>query len=325
MPVIMYREAIRDALAEEMRRDPRVFVMGEDIGVYGGVFAATRGLLREFGEDRVRDTPISEAALVGLGIGAALLGMRPVVELMYADFTAHAMDAIVNNAAKLHFMSGGQLQIPLTIRTPLGGGTGYAAQHSQCPENWFTHIPGLKVVTAATPADARGLLKAAIRDPNPVLFFEHKHIYTMRGPMPVEQEPIPLGVAEVKREGTDVTVVAWSMTLLDSLAAAARVAEEDGLQAEVIDPRTLQPLDLEAILKSVGKTKRLVVAHEAVRFAGFGGEIASLVTENLWGELARPVVRVGAKFAPIAFNERLEYYVIPTVDDIVAAIREAAA
>jgi pyruvate dehydrogenase E1 component beta subunit len=321
---IVYAQAVRTALLEEMRRDPTVIIMGEDVGVYGGVFGVTKGLMREFGEDRVRDTPIVEAALVGMAAGAAMVGLRPVVELMYADFTATAMDAIVNSVAKFHYMSGGQLRIPLVVRAPAGGGVGYAAQHSQSPEAWFAHVPGLKVVMPATPADARGLLKSAIRDPNPVIFFEHKDLYTRSGPVPAEETLVPIGEADVKREGTDVTVVSWSKTLWDVLEAAETL-ESEGVSVEVVDARALQPLDMETIVDSARKTGRLVVAHEATRFGGLGAEIAATVCDRCPGELKAPPVRVGGKFAPVAFAESMEFFVLPSKDDIIGAVRQVAA
>jgi len=317
---VVVAQAVRTALLEEMRRDQRVFIMGEDIGVYGGVYGVTKGFLQEFGEERVRDTPISEAALVAMTIGAAMVGMRPVVEIMYSDFTATAMDAIVNNAAKWRYMSGGQFELPLVIRTPAGGGVGYGAQHSQCPEAWFAHVPGLKVIMPATPADMRGLLKSAIRDPNPVLFLEHKAMYDFKGPMAAEEYLTPIGVADIKREGSDVTLVSWSKTLWDSLEAAERLAAE-GISVEVVDPRTIQPLDSEAIIDSVRKTGRLVVAHEAVWFGGFGGEIVAQITATCFRDLKAAPARVGAKFVPQPFSPPLEQYVLPSIDDIVAAVK----
>lgn len=318
---IVWAQAIRTALLEEMRRDERVILMGEDIGVYGGVYGATRGLMRIFGEDRVRDTPISEAAIVGMAVGAAMTGLRPVPEIMYMDFTSQAADAIVNHAAKFRYMSGGQLTVPLVVRTPAGGRVGYAAQHSQCLEAWYTHIPGLKVVMPSTPTDARGLLKSAIRDDNPVIFIEHKAMYTtIRGPVPVEETLAPLGVAEVKREGRDVTLVAWSLNLYLALAASEALAKE-GIEVEVIDPRTLQPLDMDTIMTSVAKTGHLVVTHEAVQFSGFGAEIVARVCEQGLDLLKRPPVRVGARFAPIPFSEPLESFVLPGPADIAAAVR----
>jgi len=319
---IVFAQAVRTALLEEMRRDERVILMGEDIGVYGGVYGTTRGLMNIFGEERVRDTPISEAGIVGLAIGAALAGLRPVAEIMYCDFMTQASDMFVNNAAKLRYMSGGQIAVPLVVRTPAGGGTGNAAQHSQCLEAWFAHVPGIKVVMPSTPADARGLLKAAIRADDPVLFIEHKAMYKLHGLVPAEEQVIPLGVADVKRSGTDVTVISWSKTLLDCLQAAEELAKE-GIEAEVVDPRTLQPLDIDTIIASVSKTGRLVVAHEAVCFGGFGGEIVAQVAERLHGRLKSAPLRVGAKFAPLPFSEPLERYVLPQVSDIVAAVKQS--
>ena len=320
---IVFAQAIITALAEEMRRDPNVIVYGEDVGVYGGVYGATRGLQKEFGETRVLDTPISEIGITGLATGAAMLGMRPVAEIMYDDFLTQASDQLVNNAAKFRYMSGGQMAIPLVIRTPAGGGTGNAAQHSQNLEAWVCHIPGLKVVMPSTPADARGLMKSAIRDNNPVVFIEHKKLYRIRGPVPVEETLIPLGVADIKREGTDVTLVSWSYTVHQCLEAAERLAQEGGIAVEVVDPRTLQPLDIEAIMRSVDKTGRLVIAHEAVTFGGFGAEIAAQVTERAFDSLKHHVVRCGARFTPQPFSEPEETFVLPQVDDIIEAVKQA--
>lgn len=312
--------ALNTALREEMRRDETVIVMGEDIGVYGGVYGVTIGLQREFGPDRVRDTPISEMAIAGMALGAALGGLRPVAEIMYCDFLAHAADAIVNNAAKWRYMSGGQYALPLVVRSPAGGGGGTAAQHSQSLEAWFTHIPGLKVVMPSVPRDARGLLKAAIRDDNPVVFIEHKHHYTYKGEVPAEEEIIPLGVADVKRAGTDLTVVSWSRHLTLCLEAAEILAAE-GISLEVVDPRTLQPLDLATICQSVAKTGRLAVVHEAVLFGGFGGEIVAQVVQECWGDLKQPPLRIGAPFCPIPYSEPMESFVIPQVTTIVDRLR----
>jgi len=317
---ITFAQAIRTALREEMKRDERVILFGEDVGYYGGVYGATVGLQKEFGEDRVRDTPISEMAIAGVAVGAALAGYRPVAEIMYEDFLAHASDAIVNNAAKWRYMSGGQFRLPIVFRSPGGGGAGYAAQHSQSLEAWFTHIPGLKVVAPGLPRDARGLLKAAIRDDNPVVFLEHKAHYTFKGDVPTAEEVIPLGVADVKREGKDVTLVSWAKTLTFALEAAEKLAEE-GIRTEVVDPRTLQPLDIDAILQSVGKTGHLVVAHEAVEFGGFGAEIVAQVCERALDALKRPPVRIGAPFVPIPYSEPMELFVIPQVADIVAGVK----
>lgn len=318
---IVFAQAIITALAEEMRRDERVIVYGEDVAEYGGVYGATRGLFKEFGEKRVLDTPISEIAITGLAIGAAMLGMRPVAEIMYNDFLTQASDQLVNNAAKFRYMSGGQLAIPIVIRTPAGGGTGNAAQHSQCLEAWMCHIPGLKVVMPSTPADARGLLKTSIRDENPVVFIEHKKLYRMRGTVPVEESLIPLGSADIKRPGKDVTLVSWSYTIHLCLEAAEKLAQE-GIDVEIVDPRTLQPLDIETVMESVAKTGRLVIVHEAVTFAGFGAEIASQVSERAFGSLKHHVVRLGARFTPQPYSEPLETFVLPQVDDIITAVKK---
>jgi len=317
---ITFAQAIRTAIREEMKRDARVILFGEDVGYYGGVYGATVGLQKEFGEDRVRDTPISEMAIAGVAVGAALAGYRPIAEIMYCDFLAHASDAIVNNAAKWRYMTGGQFTLPIVFRSPGGGGAGYAAQHSQSLEAWFTHIPGLKVIAPGLPRDARGLLKAAIRDENPVVFLEHKAHYGFKGDVPAEEEVIPIGVADVKREGQDVTLVSWSKTLTFALEAAETLARE-GIDVEVIDPRTLQPLDIDTILGSVRKTGRLVIAHEAVQFGGFGAEIAAQVAEQAWDALKRPPLRIGAPFVPLPYSEPMERFVIPQVEDIVAGVR----
>jgi len=317
---ITYAEAIAEALGTEMRLDPRVFVMGEDVGAFGGLFGGTKGLLAEFGPERVRDTPISEAALIGAGVGAAITGMRPMVEIQFVDFTACAMDQIVNQAAKIRFMLGGKAQVPLVIRTPYGTGLKLASQHSQSLEAWFAHVPGLLVAMPATPADAKGLLVTALRDPNPVMVLEHKLLYPTRGPVPEEQYGIPFGQADVKRPGSDATIVATGLMVSKSLAAADRLAAE-GVEAEVLDPRTLVPLDKAAIIESVKKTGRLVVVHEAVKRGGFGGEIASLIAEEAFDYLDAPIKRVAGRNVPIAFNEVLEKKAVPDVEDIVAAVK----
>ncbi len=317
---ITYAEAIAEALRLEMRLDPRVFVMGEDVGAFGGLFGGTKGLLEEFGPDRVRDTPISEAALIGAGVGAALTGMRPMVEIQFVDFTACAMDQIVNQAAKIRFMLGGKANVPLVIRTPYGTGLKLASQHSQSLEAWFVHTPGLLVAMPSTPADAKGLLVAALRDPNPVIFLEHKLLYPTRGPVPEEQYTIPFGQADIRRPGKDVSIVATGLMVSKALAAAEALAAE-GIEAEVVDPRTLVPLDKAAIFGSVKKTGRLVVVHEAVKRGGFGGEIAGIVAEEAFDHLDAPIKRVAGRNVPIAFNELLERKAIPDVEEIVAAVR----
>jgi acetoin:2,6-dichlorophenolindophenol oxidoreductase subunit beta len=317
---LSYREAVRDALSQAMRRDEDVFVMGEDIAEMGGSMGVTQGMLDEFGPERIRNTPISEMAIVGAGIGAAMQGMRPVVEVMYEDFLTLAMEQIVNQAAKHRSMSGGQVKVPLTIRTQGGAGWSPGAQHAQQLESWFVHVPGLKVVFASTPADVRGLLWSSIYDDNPVIFFEHRTLYGIKEEVPDELEPIPLGEARVHREGEDVTVVATGRLVHESLAAA-KEAEEEGISVEVVDPRTLLPLDEGALIDSVKKTNRCVVAHEAVMRMGFGAEVAAVVQHGAFDFLDAPVERVGAKFAPIPFAPVMEEYVVPHAKDVLEAIR----
>ncbi len=322
----MIREAINEALAEEMEADERVFLLGQDIlDPWGGTFRVTEGLSTRFGTERVRETPIAEAAIVGCAIGAAMVGMRPVAEIMFSDFTAGAMDQIVNQAAKLRYMTGGQVSIPLVIRTASGAGRASAAQHSQSLEALFTHIPGLKVVMPATASDAKGLLKAAIRDPDPVIVLEHKMTYTTRGPVPDGDHVIPLGVADVKRPGRDLTLIATSRQVLRALDAAERVAIEDSFDVEVIDPRTLFPLDEATILASIRKTHRVLVVHEAAGRNGWGAEMVATIVDQAFDELDAPIVRVTAPNTPIPFAPALEESVIPDVDDIVAGIRAALA
>lgn len=319
MPETTYREAIRDSMSEAMRRDDDVFIMGEDIAEMGGSMGVTQGMLEEFGPDRVRNTPISEMAIVGAGIGAAIQGMRPIVEIMYQDFTTLAMEQLVSQAAKHRYMSGGQLSVPLTVRTQGGAGWSPGAQHAQQLEAWFVHVPGLKVVFPSTPADAQGLLWSAIYDENPVMFFEHRTLYPIKGEVPDEIEPIELGKARVHREGEDVTVVATGRLVHESLAAADE-AEGRGISVEVIDPRTLQPFDEEAVVASVNKTSRCVVAHEAVVRMGWGAELAAVVQEKCFDYLDAPVERIGAKFTPIPFAPVMEEFVIPHKADVLEAI-----
>jgi pyruvate dehydrogenase E1 component beta subunit len=319
MPELSYREAVRDALAAAMRQDDDVFIMGEDIAEMGGSMGVTQGLVQEFGPERVRNTPISEMAIVGAGIGAAMQGMRPVVEIMYEDFLTLSLEQIVNQAAKHRYMSGGQVKVPLTIRTQGGAGWSPGAQHAQQLEAWLVHIPGLKVVFASTPEDVRGLLWSSIYDDNPVVFFEHRTLYGVKGEVPEELEPIPLGQARTMREGEDVTVVATGRLAHEAIAAAAE-AEKDGVSVEVIDPRTLQPLDEDAIIASVKKTNRCVVAHEAVTRMGFGAEIAAVVQYQAFDWLDAPIERVGAKFAPLPFAPVMEQFVVPHAEDVLAAI-----
>ena len=314
------REAIREALAEELRRDPAVFIMGEDVGRAGGVFNVTQGLQTEFGRDRVRDTPISEEAIAGMGVGAAMTGMRPVVEIMFSDLTTLAMDQIVNQAAKMHYMTGGQATVPLVIRTTIGTGRGAAAQHSQSLHAWTAHIPGLKVVLPSTPYDAKGLLKSAIRDDNPVMFYEHKMRYGEKGPVPESDYTIPLGVADVKREGRDVTLVATSAMVLVALRAAESLADE-GFSAEVVDPRTLKPLDKGTILESVKKTGRAVIIDEGHLSYGVTAEIASIVADEGFDWLDAPVKRFGAEDVPVPMAPGLEAATIPNAEQVVATVR----
>ena len=313
-------EALNEAMYAEMTRDERVFVMGEDVSLIGGIFGVTRGLREKFGEERVRDTPISEAGFLGAGVGAAIAGLRPIVEIQIWDFIAVTMDQVVNQAAKFRYMLGGGPTVPLVIRGPQGGGIRLAAQHSQSLEAWFAHVPGLVVVAPSTPYDAKGLLTSAIRDDNPVIFLEHKALYAVKGPVPTEPYAIPLGKADIKREGTDVTVIATQAMVARALAAAAEL-EKDGLSVEVIDPRTLVPLDEATLLASVRKTHRLVIAHEAVKRGGFGAELAALVAEKAIDDLDAPVVRVGARAVPMPYNDALERATIPSQADITAAIR----
>ncbi len=319
MPEISYREAVRDALSAAMRADDDVFVMGEDIAEMGGSMGVTQGMLDEFGPERVRNTPISEMAIVGTGIGAAMQGMRPVVEIMYEDFLTLSMEQLVNQAAKHRYMSGGQLKVPLTIRTQGGAGWSPGAQHAQQLEAWFVHVPGLKVVFASTPGDVRGLLTSAIYDDNPVIFFEHRTLYGIKEDMPAEIEPIPIGEARIHREGEDVTVIATGRMVHESLKAAAQ-AEEEGISVEVVDPRTLQPLDDKLLVASVKKTNRCVTAHEAITRGGFGAELAAVIQYQAFDYLDAPIERVGSKFAPLAFAPVMEQYVVPHDSDVLAAI-----
>ena len=322
MKEVRYIRAITDALMEEMARDDKVFVIGEDVALPGGSFSATRGLLEAFGAKRVKDTPISESAIVGLALGAATQGLRPVVEIMFMDFLPLCMDQIVNQVAKTSYMFGGQYQVPLVIRTPCGGGLNAGPQHSQCLESWFAHIPGLKVVMPATPYDVKGLLKAAIRDDNPVLFVENKALYGLQGEIPEEDYLVPIGKADVKKPGKDITVVATSRMVHQSLEAA-RTLSEEGIEVEVIDLRTISPLDKETIFQSVEKTSRLVVAHEAVKAFGVGAEIAAMVAEEMIDCLDAPILRVGAPFTPVPFN--LESFYLPNAEDVIKAVKKALA
>jgi pyruvate/2-oxoglutarate/acetoin dehydrogenase E1 component len=320
MPEISYREAVRDALSAAMRADDDVFIMGEDIAEMGGSMGVTQGMLAEFGPERVRNTPISEMAIVGAGIGAALQGMRPVVEIMYEDFLTLSMEQLVNQAAKHRYMSGGQLKVPLTIRTQGGAGWSPGAQHAQQLESWFVHVPGLKVVFASTPSDVRGLLTSAIYDDNPVIVFEHRTLYGLKEDVSEEIEPIPIGQARVHREGDDVTVIATGRLLHESLKAAED-AEAEGISVEVIDPRTLQPLDTKTLVASIKKTNRVVTAHEAIVRGGFGSELAAVLQYEAFDWLDAPIERVGSKFAPLAFAPVMEQYVVPHAADVLEAVK----
>jgi pyruvate/2-oxoglutarate/acetoin dehydrogenase E1 component len=320
MREISYRQAVQEALREEMQRDESVFLLGEDIAEFGGSYKVTAGLLQEFGPERVRNTPISEAAIVGAALGSALVGMRPVAELMYIDFCAIAMDQIVNQVAKVRYMFGGKAKASLVIRTQGGAGRSSAAQHAQSLEAWFVHIPGLRVVQPSTPYDAKGLLKTAIRDDNPVMFIEHKLLYPVQGPVPEEEYLIPFGQADIKRAGSDVTVVATSRMVHRALAAAEKLAP-DGIDVEVIDPRTLNPLDEETLFTSVRKTQRLVIVHEAYERGGIGAEIAALVASKALDSLDAPIERVASLNTPMPFNPKLEDYVVPNEARIIAGIK----
>ena len=315
-----YLQALNEALRQEMERDENVFIIGEDVGQFGGCFGVTQGLFDTFGEARVMDTPITESVIVGAAAGAAASGLRPVAELMFVDFIGVALDQLFNQAAKMRFMFGGKATVPMVLRMPQGAGIGAAAQHSQSLEAWFMHIPGIKVMIPSTPYDAKGMLISAIRDDNPVVFLEHKMLYGVAGEVPEESYTIEFGKADVKREGTDVTVVATSLMVHTALAAAEAL-EKDGISVEVVDPRCLQPLDAETIIASVQKTHALVVAHEAVGFAGPGAEIAAMVAGEALDYLDAPIKRVGAPFAPVPFSPPLEQAYIPGVDDIVAAVK----
>jgi len=317
---VTYREAVVRALDEEMARDENVIFFGEDVGKAGGVFKVTPGLWEKYGDERVRDTPISEAAIVGAGIGAAITGMRPVIELMFADFAAVTLDQIVNQAAKMRYLSGGQITVPLTIRAAQGGGAGFGAQHSQCCETWFMHAPGLKVVVPSTPADALGLLKTAVRDDNPVIFLEHKGQYAEKGDVPEGEHLVPFGVANVVRQGSDVTIVAVQRMLGVAMKAAHEL-DKEGVSCEVIDPRTLVPLDIDTIATSVKKTGRLITVEEAVHAGGWGAEVVSQIADETIWYLESPIVRLTLKSGMIPFSGPLEEYITPSKDDVIAAVR----
>jgi pyruvate dehydrogenase E1 component beta subunit len=320
MRTITFSQAINEALAQEMERDPNVYLTGEDVGQFGGCFGVTVGLHEKFGDERVRDTPITESAIIGSSVGAAAAGLRPVAELMFVDFIGVALDQLYNQAAKMKYMFGGKAKLPLVLRTTCGAGMAAAAQHSQCLEAWFMHMPGVKVVVPSTPYDAKGLLIESIRDDNPVVYIEHKMLYGVEGEVPEEPYTIPLGLADVKREGTDVTIVATMMMVHKALSAAEKLAEE-GVSVEVIDPRSLTPLDTQTIVDSVKKTSRLIVVHEAVGHAGPGAEIAAVVADEAFDYLDAPVKRITAPFTPVPFSPPLEQAFIPSEEKIIDAVR----
>ena len=321
MAEIMYREALNRAIAEEMRRDPLVFVMGEGIAQRGGSYKVTEGLLNEFGAGRVIDTPPSEATITGAGVGAALAGTRPIVQMLFVDFTCLAMDQIINQAAKYEFMSGGQGKVPMVLETQGGAGNGLAGQHSQSLEALFYHVPGLKLVMPSAPYDAKGLLKAAIRDDDPVIFIEHKQLYMTKGEVPEEDYIVPLGQADIKRSGDDITLITYSYMTLKCLEAAEAL-EREGISVEVLDLRTLTPLDKEAILKSVKKTGRAIIVHEAVKRGGIGGDIAAIIMEEAYDDLDAPVKRICGKNTTIPYNLLLEKVCVPTVEEIIEGVLE---
>ena len=322
---ITYLEAVREAMVQEMRTDKEVFLIGEDIGTYGGAFGVSKGMLEEFGPERIRDTPISEAAIAGAATGAALMGMRPIFEVMFMDFLTLSMNQLVNQAAKMRFMFGGKCSIPMVIRAPSGSGTGAAAQHSQSTEAWFVNVPGIKVLAPSSPHDAKGMLIAAIRDNNPVLFMEHKLLYRLKGPVPEESYSIPLQSAEVKRQGTDLTIVAYSIMVPRALEAAEKLSAEEGIEVEVVDVRCLKPLDTETIIRSVSKTGRVLIAHEAPITGGFGGELAAVIAgSEAFDFLDAPIRRLAGRNIPIPYNRNLERAAVPQVEDIVVAARALA-
>ena len=321
MPQITYRKAISQALRETLHRDDRAFIMGEDIGGYGGAYAVTRGFLAEFGSDRIKDTPISESVIVGAGIGAAMGGVRPIVEIMTINFSLLAMDQIVNNAAKLRYMSGGQITVPLVIRTVTGGGNQLAASHSQSLEGWFAHVPGLKVVAPATPYDAKGLFKTAIEDPNPVMYVEHSLLYGFKSEVPEEEYKIPFGMADVKREGKDVTIVGYSRMVHVALRAAEKLAEE-GIEAEVVDLRSLRPMDTDTVVNSVKKTNRAVVVEEGWKPLGVGAEVCAQVYEKAMEYLDAPIQRVASADSPLPYSRSLELAAIPNENKVIEAVNQ---
>ena len=319
---ITYLEAVREALTQAMRKDERVFLIGEDVGVYGGAFGVSAGMVEEFGDGRIIDTPISEAGIAGACVGAAVAGMRPVGEIQFMDFITLSMEQLVLQAAKIRFMFGGKATVPMVLRTPAGAGTGAAAQHSESLENWFVHVPGLKVVMPSTPYDAKGLLLASIEDPNPVIFVEHKLLYKTKGPVPEEMYTIPLGVPNVVREGKHLTIIATSIMVVRAMEAAEELAKE-GIEVEIVDPRTLNPLDDSLIVQSVIKTGKAMIVHEAVKTSGYGAELAARIAESeAFDYLDAPIKRLAGLDIPIPYNRTLEYHTVPQVENIVAEARK---
>lgn len=322
MRELTYKEALHEALDQVMAKDERVFLIGEDIGVYGGAFGISGNLQEKYGKDRVIDTPISEAGIAGACVGAALTGMRPVGEIMFSDFVVLSMEQLVLQAAKVRFMFGGKATVPMVMRLPGGSGTGASGQHSGSYENWFVHVPGMKVVMPSTPYDAKGLLLASIEDPNPVMFFEHKLLYRTKGPVPEEMYTIPLGKSKVVREGKDATIIATSVMVMRALEAADKLAQE-GIEVEIIDPRTISPLDMEPIERSIIKTGKAMIVHEAVKTGGFGGEVAARITESeAFAYLDAPIRRLAGLDMPIPYNRTLEYHAVPQVENIVEEARK---
>lgn len=320
MRKITYAEGIREGMRIKMQEDPNVFILGEDVGAFGGCFGVTTGLFKEFGEKRVKDTPISEGVIIGAAVGAAATGLRPIAELMFVDFLTVGMDQLVNQAAKMRYMFGGKISVPMVVRLPAGGGVRAAAQHSQSLEAWVTHIPGLKVVYPSNPQDAMGLMLTAIEDDNPVMYLEHKALYAVKGEVEDKVEPIPFGKAKVKREGRDVTVITYGKQVYDTLHASEALSKE-GIDVEVIDLRSLYPFDKDTIFKSVAKTNRVLIVTEENKRGGFGGEISATIAEECFDELDAPVVRIGALNTPIPFSPELEDYVLPSAKDIIHGIK----
>jgi acetoin:2,6-dichlorophenolindophenol oxidoreductase subunit beta len=322
MREISYMEALREAMRQSMEKDERVFLIGEDIGIYGGAFGVSAGLLDQFGPERIIDTPISEAGIAGACVGAAVAGMRPIGEIQFSDFVVIAMEQIVMQGAKMRFMFGGKAELPFVFRLAGGSGTGAAAQHSESLENWFVHVPGLKVVMPSNPYDAKGMLLAAIEENNPIMFFEHKLLYKMKGDVPEEMYTVPIGKSKVAREGNDLTIIATSIMVQRSLEAA-KILSEEGIELEIIDPRTLKPLDEEPIIKSVIKTGKALIVHEAVKTGGFGGEISAVIMESeAFDYLDAPVRRLAGLDMPIPYNRNLEYHAVPQIENIVEEARK---